>query len=70
MGSRLLRHWLHHPLRDLITIQHRLDGVSTLIGETGSGPYLVVREYLKRIVDIERITTRIAFKSVRPRDLS
>lgn len=70
MGSRLLRHWLHHPLRDLITIQHRLDGVSTLIGETGSVPYLVVREYLKRIVDIERITTRIAFKSVCPRDLS
>ncbi|MEE8289437.1 MAG: DNA mismatch repair protein MutS, partial [Nitrosomonadaceae bacterium] len=37
---------------------------------TGSGPYLVVRDYLKRIVDIERITTRIAFKSARPRDLS
>ncbi len=70
MGSRLLRHWLHHPLRNPITIQHRLDDVSTLIGETGSGPYLVVRDYLKRIVDIERITTRIAFKSARPRDLS
>jgi len=70
MGSRLLRHWLHHPLRNPITIQHRLDDVSTLIGKTGSGPYLVVRDYLKRIVDIERITTRIAFKSARPRDLS
>lgn len=40
MGSRLLRHWLHHPLRDPITIQHRLGNVSTLIGETGSGPIL------------------------------
>jgi DNA mismatch repair protein MutS len=70
MGSRLLCHWLHHPLRDPIKIQHRLDDVSTLIGGTGSGPYLVVREYLKHIVDIERITTRIAFKSARPRDLS
>ena len=70
MGSRLLRHWLHHPLRDPIKIQHRLDDVSTLIEGTGSGPYLVVREYLNHIVDIERITTRIAFKSARPRDLS
>ncbi|TFH12231.1 MAG: DNA mismatch repair protein MutS, partial [Nitrosomonadales bacterium] len=70
MGSRLLRHWLHHPLRDLVTIQHRLDDVSTLIGRPGSAPYLVVRGYLKSVVDIERITARIAFQSARPRDLS
>jgi len=70
MGSRLLRHWLHHPLRDLVTIRHRLDDVSTLIGRPGSVPYLVVRGYLKSVVDIERITARIAFQSARPRDLS
>ena len=70
MGSRLLRHWLHHPLRDRAIIQKRLDGVSFLIGESGSGPHLPVRKYLKRVADIERITTRIALASARPRDLS
>ncbi|MDE2366777.1 MAG: DNA mismatch repair protein MutS, partial [Betaproteobacteria bacterium] len=70
MGSRLLRQWLHHPLRDRAVIRKRLDGVSFLIGEAGSGPYLAVREGLKRMADIERIAARIALKSARPRDLS
>ncbi|MBA4141646.1 MAG: DNA mismatch repair protein MutS [Nitrosospira sp.] len=70
MGSRLLRHWLHHPLRDRGVILGRLDGASFLMGEAGSGPYLTVRAGLKRMSDIERITARIALKSARPRDLS
>ncbi|HKX53398.1 MAG TPA: DNA mismatch repair protein MutS [Nitrosospira sp.] len=70
MGSRLLRHWLHHPLRDRRVIQNRLNGVSFLMGEAGSGTYLSVRDCLKRVTDIERITARIALKSARPRDLS
>jgi DNA mismatch repair protein MutS len=70
MGSRLLRHWLHHPLRDRAVIQKRLDGVSYLAGQAGLGPYLPVRGNLKRIADIERIAARIALKSTRPRDLS
>jgi DNA mismatch repair protein MutS len=70
MGSRMLRNWLHHPLRDQIKIQHRLEDVSTLIGRPGSESYLIIRGHLKKIGDIERISARIAFKSVRPRDLS
>ncbi|WON72970.1 DNA mismatch repair protein MutS [Nitrosospira sp. Is2] len=70
MGSRLLQHWLHHPLRDRAAIQNRLEAVSYLMGEAGSGPYLSVRASLKRVADIERITARIALKSTRPRDLS
>ena len=70
MGSRMLRHWLHHPLRDQNKIQLRLEDVSTLIGKSGSEPYLPVRKYLKKIIDIERISARIAFKSARPRDLA
>ncbi len=70
MGSRLLRHWLHHPLRDRAVIQNRLDGVFFLIGEAGSGPHLAVRECLRRVADVERITARIALASARPRDLS
>ena len=70
MGSRLLRHWLHHPLRNHVVIQHRLDSVSALIEKNEQSAYLSVREGLRHIVDIERITARIALKSARPKDLS
>ncbi len=70
MGSRLLRHWLHHPLRNHVAIQHRLDSVSALTGINEQSAYLAVREGLRHIVDIERITARIALKSARPKDLS
>ncbi|KIO50225.1 DNA mismatch repair protein MutS [Nitrosospira sp. NpAV] len=70
MGSRLLRQWLHHPLRDHTVIQSRLDGVSFLIGTGGLGPHFQVRECLRHVADIERITGRIALASARPRDLS
>lgn len=70
MGSRLLQFWLHHPLRDRGEIQKRLDSITALIGENGSNSYVAVRNLLRQIVDIERITARIALKSARPRDLS
>ncbi|MDP1559222.1 MAG: DNA mismatch repair protein MutS [Nitrosomonas sp.] len=70
MGSRLLRYWLHHPLRKHSAIQNRLDGVAALISRHGLYAYLAVREGLRPVVDIERITARIALKSARPRDLS
>ncbi len=65
MGSRLLHHWLHHPLRDRTTLNARLDAVDKL-GEL----HLKVHEQLKPSVDVERITARIALRSARPRDLS
>ncbi|MDR2195422.1 MAG: DNA mismatch repair protein MutS [Gallionellaceae bacterium] len=65
MGSRLLAHWLHHPLRDRAALRLRLDAVSWL-GDL----HVAVREHLKPCVDVERITARIALKSARPRDLS
>lgn len=70
MGSRLLQFWLHHPLRDQTEIQRRLDSVAALIGENDRSNLLAVRNLLRQIVDIERITARIALKSARPRDLS
>ncbi|CAE6509862.1 DNA mismatch repair protein MutS [Nitrosomonas nitrosa] len=71
MGSRLLRHWLHHPLRDYTALRHRLDSVAQLIEAPGSAaPYKAIKEQLKHIADIERISARIALKSARPRDLS
>ncbi len=67
MGSRLLQFWLHHPLRDLSTIQQRLDSVANLITQHAD---TAVYDCLRHVVDIERITARIALRSVRPRDLS
>src|SRR5450759_114078 len=65
MGSRLLHHWLHHPLRDRTVLNARLDAVDKL-GEL----HHKVHEQLKPCVDVERITARIALRSARPRDLS
>ncbi|ADQ84975.1 DNA mismatch repair protein MutS [Methylovorus sp. MP688] len=67
MGARLLRHWLHHPLRDHAAIQARLEAVAALLqGDALQAP----RKLLNNIGDIERITARVALKSARPRDLS
>jgi DNA mismatch repair protein MutS len=65
MGSRLLRHWLHHPLRDRNAISKRHVAVD---GLQGGGDK--VHATLRRFADVERITARIALKSARPRDLS
>ncbi|MDQ3260466.1 MAG: DNA mismatch repair protein MutS [Pseudomonadota bacterium] len=70
MGGRRLRHWLHHPLRDVNTLRLRHDAIRVLIGEPGRHGYDDFRDTLKQIVDIERITGRIALGAARPRDLS
>ncbi len=67
MGARLLRHWLHHPLRDTSLIIKRHEAVAELLT---TQKVKVLRLNLKAIGDIERITTRIALKTARPRDLS
>lgn len=66
MGSRLMRHWLHHPLRDRATLRSRLAAVALM--QEGAGEPL--RAVLRECVDVERITARVALKSARPRDLS
>jgi len=66
MGSRLLRHWLHQPLRDRAVLANRHEAVEELAQGAGT----MLREALHRITDVERISARIALKSARPRDLS
>jgi DNA mismatch repair protein MutS len=68
MGSRLMRHWLHHPLRNRETLKYRHDAVATLVANNGAQKKC--HDALKQIADIERITGRIALQSARPRDLS
>jgi DNA mismatch repair protein MutS len=73
MGSRLLHHWLHHPLRDRAVLNARLDAVGefqSLLRQGARELFRAVHEQLKPCVDVERITARIALKSARPRDLS
>ncbi|QWF18870.1 DNA mismatch repair protein MutS [Lysobacter capsici] len=67
MGGRLLRRWLHRPLRDRDVLRHRHHAVSTLI-DSGAGDE--VRERFRALGDLERILSRIALRSARPRDLS
>lgn len=69
MGSRLLRHTLHHPLRARAIPAARHAAVEALLAEYGliSGE---VRRALKGIADIERIAGRIALRNARPRDLA
>ncbi len=67
MGARLLRHWLHHPLRDRSLVAKRHAAVAEL---TGATQYQNLQSHLKSIGDIERMTTRVALKTARPRDLS
>ncbi|MEQ1813322.1 MAG: DNA mismatch repair protein MutS [Candidatus Nitrotoga sp.] len=72
MGSRLLAHWLHHPLRNRAALNARLGAVAQLLSPTRREKALhrSVHEHLKQCADVERIATRIALKSARPRDLS
>ncbi len=67
MGARLLRQWLHHPLRDRSLSMKRHEAIDDLI-QNGSDAAL--RQGLRPIGDIERITARVALKTARPRDLS
>jgi len=67
MGGRMLRRWLHRPLRDRHTLRARYDAVATLIE---AAQQAVVGESLRAIGDLERILARIALRSARPRDLA
>lgn len=66
MGGRLLRRWLHNPLRDRPTLNRRYEAIGALLKDSG---YVSVRNVLTSVGDIERIAARIALRSARPRDL-
>ncbi|MCX7891927.1 MAG: DNA mismatch repair protein MutS [Burkholderiales bacterium] len=70
MGSRLLRHRLHHPTRDHALLSARYDAVAELMGDAGASRAAAVRARLRPLADIERISARIALASARPRELA
>jgi len=67
MGKRLLQRWLQQPIRDTNELQNRQAAITDLISEQ---TYLNFQTILRNIGDIERLLTRIALKSARPRDLT
>ena len=67
MGGRLLRRWLHRPLRLREILAQRHAAVGTLIDQ---GADATLRESFRALGDLERILTRVALRSARPRDFS
>ena len=67
MGSRVLRSWLLRPLVAIEAIRDRLDAVEELAFRTTDRGKL--RETLKSVQDLERLTSRVALSTAGPRDL-
>lgn len=66
MGSRLLSRTLMQPIRDTALLDQRLDAIQTILSGYHEAP---IRLVLKEISDIERVLSRVALGSARPRDL-
>ncbi|PCI55202.1 MAG: DNA mismatch repair protein MutS [Gammaproteobacteria bacterium] len=67
MGSRLLKRWLHFPLRDLTTLNNRQSAIEQVLA---TDLHYDIQPILKGLGDIERIVSRIALRSARPRDFA
>jgi len=67
MGSRMLRRWIQQPIRNRAVLTVRQDAVAAFLDDYKYEP---IRDILRNIGDIERILSRVALKSARPRDLA
>ncbi len=67
MAGRLLRRWLNRPLQDLSALENRQHSIAEF---QDNFLHENLHEYLKQIGDMERILTRVALRSARPRDLT
>ena len=66
MGSRCLRRWLNRPLRSQIILNERYSCINSFLDNQ---LFSDIQTNLRQVGDIERISSRIALKSARPRDL-
>jgi DNA mismatch repair protein MutS len=64
----MLRHWLTHPLRDPARAAARHDAIDGLRAARSVAQSLAAA--LRRTIDVERVVSRIALRSARPRDLA
>jgi DNA mismatch repair protein MutS len=67
MGARLLRSYVEQPLIDKKEINERLDAITELNSNVITREE--IREYLNPIYDLERLMSKISYKSAGPRDL-
>ena len=67
MGARLLRSYMEQPLIDSEMINQRLEAVGQLKENMISREE--IREYLNSIYDLERLMSKVSYKSANPRDL-
>lgn len=67
MGARRLKAWVEEPLLDLDEIQKRLNTVETLVDDLLLRSDL--RTHLRQIYDLERLTSKLVYGSINPRDL-
>ncbi|OCG57945.1 DNA mismatch repair protein MutS [Gilliamella sp. GillExp13] len=65
MGSRMLKRWLHSPIRNLTILQNRQQAIGELQNYINE-----VNPLLKQIGDLERILARLALHTARPRDFA
>lgn len=68
MGSRALKDWLNHPIKNKDIIKSRLDRVEYL--KNNDKPYLSWKGIAGEWCDIERVATKISLRTVRPKELA
>ncbi|MCI8371026.1 MAG: DNA mismatch repair protein MutS [Lachnospiraceae bacterium] len=68
MGARMLRSFVEQPLIDAEEIGRRLDAIEELNSQAITREEL--REYLNPVYDLERLSSRISYKTANPRDLT
>ncbi|EPN9528560.1 DNA mismatch repair protein MutS [Cronobacter malonaticus] len=65
MGSRMLKRWLHMPVRDVSVLRHRQQAIAALMEYSTE-----IQPVLRQVGDLERILARLALRTARPRDLA
>jgi DNA mismatch repair protein MutS len=65
MGSRMLKRWLHTPVRDSGVITQRQESIAALQDLSSD-----LQPVLRQVGDLERILARLALRTARPRDLA
>ena len=66
MGSRMLRRWIQRPLRNTAVLRGRYQAIETMLIK---GIVATVQTLINGVGDTERILSRVALRSARPRDL-
>ncbi|QLB41711.1 DNA mismatch repair protein MutS [Mannheimia pernigra] len=67
MGSRLLKRWIHQPIRDYAKLEGRQQTIAAFVQYDRVSE---LQPLLQQVGDMERILARVALRSARPRDLT